>query len=50
VAILSKVYAICSNSVCAEGGTNVVLKEKDSYDLHAWDSIGDVQGAEIPQE
>jgi succinate dehydrogenase / fumarate reductase flavoprotein subunit len=39
VAILSKVYAICSNSVCAEGGTNVVLKEKDSYDLHAWDTV-----------
>lgn len=39
IAILSKVYAVRSHSVCAEGGTNVVLKEKDSYDLHAWDTI-----------
>ena len=39
VAVLSKVYAVRSHTVCAEGGTNVVLKEEDSFDLHAWDTI-----------
>jgi len=39
VAVVSKVYAVRSHSVCAEGGTNVVLREEDSYDLHAWDTI-----------
>jgi len=39
IAVVSKVYAVRSHSVCAEGGTNAVLKEKDSYDLHAWDTV-----------
>jgi len=41
VAVISKVYPVRSHSVCAEGGTNAVLREKegDSYDLHAWDTI-----------
>lgn len=39
IAVISKVYAVRSHSVCAEGGTNVVLKEQDSYDLHGWDTV-----------
>ena len=39
VAVVSKVYAVRSHSVCAQGGTNAVLREGDSYDLHAWDTI-----------
>ncbi len=39
VAVLSKVYALHSHSVCAQGGTNAVLKKEDSYDMHAWDTI-----------
>ncbi|MEM3730408.1 MAG: succinate dehydrogenase/fumarate reductase flavoprotein subunit [Candidatus Bathyarchaeia archaeon] len=39
VAVISKVHPIRSHSVCAEGGTNAVLREGDSYDLHAWDTI-----------
>ena len=39
VAVVSKVYAVRSHSVCAEGGTNAVLREEDSYDLHAWNTI-----------
>jgi len=39
VAVVSKVYPIRSHSVCAQGGTNAVLREGDSYDLHAWDTV-----------
>lgn len=39
VAVLSKVYPIRSHSVCAQGGTAATLKEGDSYDLHAWDTV-----------
>jgi succinate dehydrogenase / fumarate reductase flavoprotein subunit len=39
VAVLSKVYAIRSHSVCAQGGTAATLREGDSYDLHAWDTV-----------
>jgi len=39
VAILSKVYAARSHSVCAQGGTNAALNEEDSCDLHAFDTI-----------
>jgi succinate dehydrogenase / fumarate reductase flavoprotein subunit len=39
VAVISKVHPIRSHSVCAEGGTNAVLREGDSYDLHAWDTV-----------
>lgn len=39
VAVLSKVYPIRSHSVCAQGGTAATLREGDSYDLHAWDTV-----------
>ena len=39
VAVLSKVYPIRSHSVCAQGGTTATLREGDSYDLHAWDTV-----------
>ncbi len=39
VAIISKVYPVRSHSVCAQGGTGAVMREGDSYDLHAWDTV-----------
>lgn len=39
IAIISKTYPIRCHSVCAEGGTAAVLREDDSFDLHAWDTI-----------
>ena len=39
VAVISKVHPIRSHSVCAQGGTAAVLREGDSYDLHAWDTV-----------
>jgi succinate dehydrogenase / fumarate reductase flavoprotein subunit len=39
VAVISKVYPVRSHSVCAQGGTAAVLREGDSYDLHAWDTV-----------
>ncbi|MBO8181809.1 MAG: succinate dehydrogenase/fumarate reductase flavoprotein subunit [Archaeoglobus sp.] len=39
IAILAKTYPIRCHSVCAEGGTAAVLREGDSFDLHAWDTI-----------
>lgn len=39
VAVISKVYPVRSHSVCAQGGTGAVLREGDSFDLHAWDTI-----------
>lgn len=39
VAVISKVYPVRSHSVCAQGGTAAMLREGDSYDLHAWDTI-----------
>jgi len=39
VAVLSKVYPIRSHSVCAQGGTAATLREGDSYELHAWDTV-----------
>jgi len=39
VAVISKVYPVRSHSVCAQGGTAAVMREGDSYDLHAWDTI-----------
>jgi len=39
VAVISKVYPIRSHSVCAQGGTAAVLREGDSNDLHAWDTV-----------
>jgi len=39
VAMISKTYPIRCHSVCAEGGTAAVLDERDSFDLHAWDTV-----------
>jgi len=39
VAVISKVYPVRSHSVCAQGGTAAVMREGDSYDLHAWDTV-----------
>ncbi len=39
VAIVSKVYPVRSHSVCAQGGTAAVMREGDSFDLHAWDTV-----------
>jgi fumarate reductase flavoprotein subunit len=39
IAIVSKVYPMRSHTVSAEGGTAAVLREHDSLDLHAKDTI-----------
>jgi len=39
VAVLSKVYPIRSHSVCAQGGTAATLRDGDSYELHARDTV-----------
>ncbi|HVO36759.1 MAG TPA: succinate dehydrogenase/fumarate reductase flavoprotein subunit [Candidatus Acidoferrum sp.] len=39
IALLSKVHAVRSHSVCAQGGTGAVMNEKDSFDLHAFDTV-----------
>lgn len=39
IAIVSKVYPMRSHTVSAEGGTAAVLREYDSLDLHAKDTI-----------
>ena len=39
VAVVSKVYPVRSHSVCAQGGTAAVMRDGDSYDLHAWDTV-----------
>jgi len=39
VAVISKLHPIRSHSVCAQGGTAAVLREKDSYDLHAFNTV-----------
>ena len=39
VAVISKVYPVRSHSVCAQGGTAAVLREGDSCDLHAYDTV-----------
>ena len=39
VAVISKVYPMRSHTVSAEGGTAAVLKEYDSLELHALDTI-----------
>jgi succinate dehydrogenase / fumarate reductase flavoprotein subunit len=39
IAVLSKLHPLRSHSVCAQGGTAAVMREKDSYDLHAFDTI-----------
>jgi fumarate reductase flavoprotein subunit len=39
IAVVSKVYPMRSHTVSAEGGTAAVLREYDSLDLHAKDTI-----------
>src|SRR5437899_12745039 len=39
IAVLSKVYAMRSHTVSAEGGTAAVMREHDSLDRHAKDTI-----------
>lgn len=39
VGLVSKLYPLRSHSVSAEGGTSAVLNPKDSFDLHAFDTI-----------
>ena len=39
VAVVSKLYPVRSHSVCAQGGTAAALRDGDSYDLHAWDTV-----------
>jgi succinate dehydrogenase / fumarate reductase flavoprotein subunit len=39
IAVISKLHPLRSHSVCAQGGTGAVMREKDSFDLHAYDTI-----------
>jgi succinate dehydrogenase / fumarate reductase flavoprotein subunit len=39
IAIFSKHHPLRSHSVCAQGGTGAVTNEKDSFDLHASDTV-----------
>jgi succinate dehydrogenase/fumarate reductase flavoprotein subunit len=39
IAVVSKVYPMRSHTVSAEGGTAAVLRDYDSFDLHALDTI-----------
>jgi succinate dehydrogenase / fumarate reductase flavoprotein subunit len=39
IAVISKHHPLRSHSVCAQGGTAAVTNEKDSYDLHAYDTV-----------
>lgn len=39
IAVISKLHPLRSHSVCAQGGTAAVMREKDSFDLHAWDTV-----------
>jgi succinate dehydrogenase / fumarate reductase flavoprotein subunit len=39
IAVISKLHPIRSHSVCAQGGTGAVMSEKDSFDLHAFDTV-----------
>ncbi len=39
IAVISKVHPMRSHSVCAQGGTAAVLREGDSFELHAWDTV-----------
>ncbi len=46
IAMISKLYPMRSHSIAAEGGSAAVISEKDSFDLHAYDTIkgGDYLG------
>jgi succinate dehydrogenase / fumarate reductase flavoprotein subunit len=39
IAVISKLHPLRSHSVCAQGGTAAVMREKDSFDLHAYDTV-----------
>lgn len=39
IAVVSKHHPLRSHSVCAQGGTGAVMREKDSFDLHAYDTV-----------
>jgi succinate dehydrogenase / fumarate reductase flavoprotein subunit len=39
IAVLSKHHPLRSHSVCAQGGTAAVMNEKDSLDMHAYDTV-----------
>ncbi len=39
IAVISKHHPLRSHSVCAQGGTGAVMREGDSYDLHAYDTV-----------
>jgi succinate dehydrogenase / fumarate reductase flavoprotein subunit len=39
IAVLSKHHPLRSHSVCAQGGTGAVMNEKDSFELHAFDTV-----------
>jgi len=39
IAVISKHHPLRSHSVCAQGGTAAVMQEKDSFDLHAFDTV-----------
>jgi succinate dehydrogenase / fumarate reductase flavoprotein subunit len=39
IAVISKHHPIRSHSVCAQGGTAAAMREKDSFDLHAFDTV-----------
>jgi len=39
IAVLSKLHPLRSHSVCAQGGTAAVMREGDSLELHAWDTV-----------
>lgn len=39
IALVSKVYPMRSHTVSAEGGTAAVLRDYDSFDMHAFDTI-----------
>ena len=39
IAVISKHHPLRSHSVCAQGGTAAAMREKDSFDLHAYDTV-----------
>jgi succinate dehydrogenase / fumarate reductase flavoprotein subunit len=39
IAVLSKHHPLRSHSVCAQGGTGAVMNQKDSFELHAFDTV-----------
>jgi succinate dehydrogenase / fumarate reductase flavoprotein subunit len=39
IAVLSKHHPLRSHSVCAQGGTGAAMNEKDSLELHAYDTV-----------